>query len=457
VLALVVTAPLVTKRIYASDEIQYFAYLRSLWFDRDVSFDDEYRALVAQGAAAGSGFVETNLSDTTPTGLRKNFGTIGSAILWAPFYGLGDVTARAMRAAGSDVPLDGYSRPYVAAACLGSAFYGLAALLLSTSVARHLVGSGRRAAMIAALGTPLLFYMYVAPIFAHACSAFAVSLFVFTWLRVRARWSSRGVVALGAAAALMAMVREQDAFLVVGPAIDALWSLASPSPPGAGRRPSLLAIVAGLAAGVVAYLPQAFAYFAIYGRLGPAGEVTRKMSWHAPHALEVLASPSHGFFFWTPLAVLAIAGLGWLALKSRDMEGASTWEERRRIGICGLAMVASQVYVAGSVESWTVAGAFGQRRFVALTPLLVIGLAALFAGARSWRPRARAALAAAIVLGIWWNLGLMAQYGLNRMDRQRLTLAENAWTTFVELPLEAPGLAWRYLTDRSSFYRQPRQ
>ena len=37
-------------------------------------------------------------------------------------------------------------------------------------------------------------------------------------------------------------------------------------------------------------------------------------------------------------------------------------------------MVALQVYVGGSVESWTVAGAFGQRRFVALTVLLVIGL-----------------------------------------------------------------------------------
>ena len=46
-----------------------------------------------------------------------------------------------------------------------------------------------------------------------------------------------------------------------------------------------------------------------------------------------------------------------------------------------LLMVAAQVYVSGAVESWTVAGAFGQRRFVAVTILLVIGLAAL---ARSW-------------------------------------------------------------------------
>jgi hypothetical protein len=43
------------------------------------------------------------------------------------------------------------------------------------------------------------------------------------------------------------------------------------------------------------------------------------------------------------------------------------------------------------------------------------------------------------------------------MDRQQLTLGDNAWQTFVELPREAPSLAWRYLSDRDSFYRQPRQ
>jgi hypothetical protein len=60
-------------------------------------------------------------------------------------------------------------------------------------------------------------------------------------------------------------------------------------------------------------------------------------------------------------------------------------------------------------------------------------------------------------LCIWWNLGLIVQFGTHRMDRKRLTPTANAWTTFVELPREAPGLAWRYLTDRASFYRQPRQ
>ena len=81
------------------------------------------------------------------------------------------------------------------------------------------------AGLIVWLGTPLLFYMYVAPGMAHACSAFAVAVFVNVWLDVRARWSVRGLVALGASGALMVMVREQDVLFVLGPALDFSWTL----------------------------------------------------------------------------------------------------------------------------------------------------------------------------------------------------------------------------------------
>ncbi len=97
------------------------------------------------------------------------------------------------------------------------------------------------------------------------------------------------------------------------------------------------------------------------------------------------------------------------------------------------------------------AGAFGQRRFVALTAPFVIGLAVLLARAR--RPWPRAGLAALVVLAAWWNLGLMVQFGAGLMDRQRLELGRNAYNTFVEVPRRLPGLAYRYMFDRGSFYR----
>jgi hypothetical protein len=169
------------------------------------------------------------------------------------------------------------------------------------------------------------------------------------------------------------------------------------------------------------------------------------MNWQAPHALEVLASPEHGFFLWTPLAALALAGLAMLAARGAQ-------NHVRRIACCALLMVALQIYVSGSVESWTVAGAFGQRRFVALTILLTIGLAGLVAAVPRglWRP----ALGTALGICVWWNVALTVEFGTGLMNRQRLEIGKNAYDAFVTLPRQVPSLAYRYFVDRNSFYRQ---
>jgi hypothetical protein len=39
------------------------------------------------------------------------------------------------------------------------------------------------------------------------------------------------------------------------------------------------------------------------------------------------------------------------------------------------------------------------------------------------------------------------------MDRQRLTLRQNAYDVFVTLPREGPRLAYRYFFERESFYK----
>jgi hypothetical protein len=448
-----VSLPAVTKRLYASDEIEYFAFLRSLWFDRDVSFENEYQYFYDRGIARGEGFHETFLELRTATGLRLNFGTIGCAILWAPFYAVGDVVARARHAAGAPVPIDGFSAPYIAAVAYGSAVYGFLAVLLSVLVAERLLGAGSQATAAALaiwIGTPLLFYAYLAPGMAHACSAFTVAAFVWTWLRVRERWSVGGLAALGALAALMGMVREQDLFFALGPAIDFAWTLVRP--PAAEARATrvrlALGALAGTAAFAVAYLPQALSYLALNGRLGPSQVVEAKMFWTAPYALPVLLSPEHGFLLWTPLALLGIAGL--VRITATGPTAAPPAARGRLLAWCLLLMFAAQVYVSGSVSSWTVAGAFGQRRFVGTTVLLVVGLTACFSAVRGrWT---RPAVFTAAALGVWWNLGLMAQFGTGLMDRQRLEPARNAYNTFVVIPRMVPELAYRYLFDRASFY-----
>lgn len=144
----------------------------------------------------------------------------------------------------------------------------------------------------------------------------------------------------------------------------------------------------------------------------------------------------------------------------------SAFRRKRQVAVCLLVMVVLEVYVAGSVESWTVAGAFGQRRFIALTTILVIGCASLaeFALRPPSRDRSparygeagrwpRRGLTAVVVLAVYWNLALTAEFAIELMDRQRLEPARNAYDAFVTLPRMAPSLVYRYLFDRQSFYK----
>jgi hypothetical protein len=260
-----------------------------------VSFENEYRHFHESGYGTRAGFYETHLVLKTETGLRINFGTIGSAILWSPFYAIADAGVAIARLAGGSVARDGYSYPYIAAVCIGSAVYGFAAIVLSWLAAQRVTGANLWTACGAAvcvwLGTPLFFYMYISPVFAHATSAFAVALFVFTWLAVRRSWSFRGVIALAGTGALMVMVREQDVTYIAGPALDFVWQHVARAPRQLGRTVAAAAVAAVTFGMIVCHRPCLSLAERSPGPI-PAGDAEAYC--YSPHALDVLASPEHG-------------------------------------------------------------------------------------------------------------------------------------------------------------------
>ena len=452
-----ISLPAVTVRFYASDEIEYLAYLRSMWFDGDLSFDNEYRYFYDRGIARGWRFKETFLDGETPTGMRLNFAPVGSAILWSPFYVVTDAGVRVARALGVPVAADGYSTPYISSVVYASALYGFLGVALSAYAAARVMGDGASAAAAALavwLGTPILFYMYLAPGFSHACSAFAVAAFVVVWLHVRRDWSLRGAVGLGAAAALMGMVREQDVFIAVGPALDFLISARRRLQDGTWHVPdALVRAAAGTAAVAICLMPQVLTYISLFGQAAPSSTVQGKMTWTSPHTWRVLLSPSNGLLFWTPLAFPALMGLVWMAIRRSPpaTDGEIPATARRQLAMLCLVMVMTQIYLGGALDTWAGAGSFGQRRLVGLTVFFVLGLTAVLTAVR--RHWARYGTWSLVALAVWWNLGLTAQFGAGLMNRQRLDPARNAYHNFVTIPRQLPMLVSRFLLDRASFYQ----
>ena len=441
----VLTLPLVTPRLRASDEIEYFAYLRSLVFDRDLDFQNEYEYFYAQNPKALEGFHYTFLEIADPTtGRRLNFGPLGSALLWSPLYLLTHLGVVLLRATGATgVAADGLSWPYVAAVCYASALYGFLGLLLIRDALRRFLlydDLPATAAVLALwLGSPVLYYMTVAPGFSHAPGLFAVALLLWLTLREWAQPTSAVFpwLILGLAGGVAALVREQDGLFLAMPGLLLLDRTLR-------TRDFAFGLKKGLAMGAFALLafgPQLLAYKILYGGYHPSPIVREKMDYASPHFLDVLFDPAHSLFFWSPVLFVAFLGLLFAASRSGG----------RPYGLA-LAGLLLQIWICGSIGSWSQNGAFGMRRFVSATACFALGLAPLLAALVA-RASKRAVLAA-VALVAWWNVSLMVQFGLRLMDRQKLEWPKVAIQQITVVPRHLGRAAWLFFTDRERLVRE---
>jgi hypothetical protein len=442
--AWLLTLPLVTPAIRGADEIEYFSYLRSAVFDGDLEFGNEYAYFFSRDPAGLAGFGATFLDRVEPaTGRHINFAPLGAALLWSPFYLLAHVGVLAARAAGSTVAADGFSAPYVAAACYASWLYGGLGLLITHDALRRFARVPETDAGWAAAAllwaSPLLYYMTIAPAFSHAASVLAVASLVWATLWARERGGTLPWIGVGALGGVSALVREQDVlFLAVPLGLLAIDGLRERRFAAAAVRGALV-----IATAVVVFIPQLLAYHAINGAYGPSRLVTRKMSYWSPHFVEVLVDPGHGLFVWAPILVVAAAALVVAATRGRDV-----------VALALLIALVLQAWINGSVESWSQAGAFGSRRFVGATLVFAWGLALALGVVR--RRVGPMTAVAGVAFFVWWNLSLMVQFGLRLMDRQRLEWPRVAVNQVTAVPARAARTGWLFVIDRDRLRQESR-
>ena len=174
-----------------SDGFYYFAYLRSLAFDRDVEFTNDYRLL-------GLGD-KPHLFRPTRTDHAQSAWTIGPAIVWSPFFAAGHLVARELSRNNPNVTANGISFPYRQAVCIAGLIYGLLGCWFMFGIAARLTDSRIAAAATAATvsGSFMLWYMVKEPSMTHAPSMALVAAFVLAWLVTRERRSTVSGYSLG--------------------------------------------------------------------------------------------------------------------------------------------------------------------------------------------------------------------------------------------------------------------
>jgi len=425
------------------DGVGYYAFARSMLIEHRLDFTKDWQSAntsFRMGRTDEQGNIAPD--EYTSTGHLNNHFSIGPAILWSPFLVVAHASVLVCDRLGGRIPADGYSKPYMVAMAAGTALYGFLALLMSFVLARRYVSE--RWAFLATLGiwfaSSLPVYMYFNPSWSHAHSAFTVALFLWYWIRTRGARTWLQWAVLGAISGLMMDVYYVSGVLLLMPLLESIreyWGVYS----GAGM-PAIVRLFFGnvisAAALVAAFLPTLVTKRIIYGSYMKSG-YEHLWVWTSPWVLKACFAADHGLFSWTPILFAAVVGL--FFLKRYD----------RELAFYLILVFAAVLYTIGCYEAWDGLSSFGNRYFIALTPIFVLGLAAFF----DWLERAWSVRRAIIVSSsatavlILWNMGLIFQWGTHLIPaRGPISWREAAYNQFEVVPVEASQSLKNYLTHR---------
>ena len=442
-----VSLPLVNPWV-RGDGVGYYSYLRSALIDHDLNFENDYLAANKSFVMARVDAEGRLLSKMyTKTGHVENHFSVGPSILWAPVLVTVHLTVVLLDRFGANIPADGYSRPYVLAMGLTTAFYGFLSLLLAYRIARKYIE--QEWAFLATIGiwlaTSLPIYMYFNPSWSHAFSAFSVSLFLWYWDRTKLRRTPAQWAVLGGCAGLMGNVYYPNVILLIFPALEIIH-LVRTGPRGPdrasmpfGKLVSDSAIFGGVF--LVSLLPTFVTRQIIYGSPFATGYPgIRTWNWTSPVFLRVLFSADHGLLSWTPILALAIAGLFFLA-KRNPLLGAGS-----------ILTFLAYYYFISSYPDWDGLSSYGNRFFISLTPVFILGLGALLSAFSQWVGKTSRAVAfsgTAIALLVLWNIGFIFQWGTHMVPaRGEVSWREMAHNQFVAVPLRVTHSMETYFLHR---------
>jgi len=447
------TLPLVNPWV-RGDGVGYYAYARAPLIEHALDFTHDYQS-------ANEGFRDVRCDENgqpkpeyrTSTGHLDNHFSVGPAMLWAPFLLAAHAVVWVARALGAQIAADGFSAPYRYAMALGTGVYGFLGLFLSFRLARKYVGP--LWAFLATLAiwwaSSLPVYMYFNPSWSHAHSAFTVALFLSYWDATREHRSLAQWLLLGLIVGLMLDVYYANlmllSILVVEAAVQYGQSLRSAQPLGANLRGLFARHIVFAVAVCFAMIPTFVSRWVVYGGPFRSGYVSiRDYLWDSPVFFSVLFSSNHGLLSWTPLVGFAILGLLLFAMRVP------------RVGIPFVAGLVTFYLFISFYPDWAGISSYGNRFFVSLTALFVLGLGYLLElfAARFRRVGASVAFSSVVLACfVLWNLGMIYQWGTHLVPaRGPISFREAAHNQLFVVPGQMSSQVRSYLFRRSDLMRQ---
>jgi hypothetical protein len=274
-----------------------------------------------------------------------------------------------------------------------------------------------------------------------------VALFLWFWDRTRPGRTTKQWAVLGLCGGLMLNTYFPNGVLLLIPLIESLrgYAHALHAKDLGTVRAQFARNALFTAALVVAVLPTLVTRAIVFGgpfRFGTYGSLP--WDWSAPHRWEVLSSSNHGLLSWTPLIGLAILGLLWARGRAGEISA-----------YCGAAAFAFY-YVISSYPYWDGMSSYGNRFFISLTPIFVLGLGLLFQFlGRAFPQHGMMVLAGVVGLAAVWNAGFIFQWGTQMVPaRGPISWKQMSHNQFVAVPGRMAGELEQYLIGRPAMMQR---
>lgn len=404
------------------DVISYYAYLPATFIYGDVTL----------GFLDDKEFVNDNKFwfIELENGNRLIQTSMGLSVLYSPFFFMAHALAPLFGEA-----TDGYSSIYQLFLVLSSLFYVMIGLFflkrillkyytqLATAVTLLLVG----------LGTNLYFYTVHEGPMSHAYNFTLITILLYLVIRWYENPAFGRTALLGLVFGLIVLVRPSNIIagtLILFWGVSSLQSLRERFMLLLNKAPLLLLMVLCF---LIPWLPQFFYWKSVTGSYlfnsyGPSGS---SFYFGSPHIFDVLFSYRKGWFLYTPVMLVATAGLLFMGRKCKDGQ----WT-------ISLYLIL-QAYLIASWWSWWNGGSFGLRSFVDVYGIMALPLAALVDRVLKMRRPVAIASGAFFLFLLYMNLFQTHQYTRGFIHHTGMT-KEAYWLNF--LSFKPDGSSWQMLS-----------
>lgn len=347
-------------RIINSDGKGYYAYLTAIFIYHDLDFQfleayeknyyPEDKAVFKEFRVHAYGKV-----------VNKCFA--GLAIVWLPFFLLGHFISSIL-----GYPTDGYSLIYQYSIAVAAFFYLWLGCFILFKLLRKFKASEKQAAFITlmiGLGTNLIYFTVIEGSMTHVYSFCLITVFIYSTYQLFHSGTRWWFVLSASLIAIILLIRPTNiVILLLIPFLSGGWKNMRETLQQLLFKPVILG------SGIVLFLIflsfQVTIWHLQTGHFLVYSYGNESFNFLNPHAFSVLFSYNRGWFIYTPLAFLSIAGLVGVF---RENKGKFLWV---------LFFLVTFIYIASCWWMWYYASKFGQRIFIDIYALIAILLVYIF-------------------------------------------------------------------------------